>query len=80
MRPMDVFSIQMDGDVVVEGEDGQRGFGLRFCVKPYRAQIADGAVLFQPFAEVVVGDDGRLFLEEFVRLGVVHVVMGVDEK
>lgn len=49
---MDVFAIQMEGDVVIESENRQRAFGLWFQIKLDSARIARGAALFQALPEL----------------------------
>ena len=80
MQHVDVFSIQMDGDFVVEGEDGQPGFCQWLYFELQGAEVAGRAALFQALADVVMGDNGRLLLEEFVSTNMIQMVMGVDDE
>src|SRR5438105_15497449 len=78
-RAKDV-AVQVDGDVVVEGEDGQRLLGNRFGIDVHRPAITSATAALQPFAHVVVCDNGRLLLEVFVSPGVIRVVVSVDDE
>lgn len=46
----------------------------------HRPAVARLTALFQPLANIIVSDDGRLLLEEFVPARVVSVVMRVDDE
>lgn len=76
----DVLSVQVHGDVVIKGDDRQRALRLRLGLKMYRPAVARLSALCQAFADVIVGDDGRLLLEEFVSSRMVFVVMRVDDE
>ncbi len=54
------------------------GCGLSF--EFHRAAVACLPALLKTFANVVLGDDRRLFLEELVSAGVVFVVVRVDDE
>jgi len=55
------------GDVVMcESDDRQRTFGCGLCSTCSDAPVASRIALFEPLANVVVSDNWRLFLEEFV--------------
>src|SRR5580700_2417167 len=45
-----------------------------------RAPIASASAALQAFANVVLGNDGRLLLEVGVPTGVVGVIVGVDDE
>jgi hypothetical protein len=76
----DVFAVEVDGYIVVEGDDGQRALGLRLGFELHRSVVAGGAAFFEALADVVLGNDGRLLLEELVSTGVVLVVVGIDDE
>jgi len=59
------------GDVVVKGEDGEGSGRPRLSFEMYGAAVASVSAFFQALADVVVGDDGSLFLEveDFRRCG-----------
>ena len=49
-------------------------------LKTHRAAIAPGAASLEAFPDVVVGDDGRLFLEVSVSTDVVAMIVRVDDE
>src|SRR5215469_14589497 len=80
MHDLDVFSVEVDGDVVVKGKNWQGRFGLWGHLELDRAHVACRAALLQPLAHIVVGNDGGLFLKVLVGISVVQMVMGVDDE
>ncbi len=80
MQGSDVLAVEVHGHIVIEGENRQGFLGLRLDFATNRSEIARRAALFQTLADVVVGDHGRLFLEDCVSAGVVAVIVGVDDE
>ena len=77
----DVFAVEVDGDVVLEGDDGERGFfgGLVFHLDA--AAVAGDAAGFEALANVVLGDDASSpRWRRAVPAGVIAVIVGVDDE
>src|SRR5947209_3983600 len=80
IKGANVVAIQVDGDVMVEGENGERLLGGRFAIDVHRPAITGARAALQPFADIVVRDNGRLLLEVLVSPSVIGVVVSVDDK
>lgn len=80
MLHADVFSVQMQSDSVIVSDDGQGVLGLGSRFKMHRTAVAGSAPGLEAFADVVVGDDGRLFLEVGVSTDVVTMIVRVDDE
>ena len=66
MQRADVLAIQVDSDVVIECQDGECFFGSSLALHGDGTEIAGRAARFKALADVIVGDNWRLFLEELV--------------
>jgi hypothetical protein len=66
VQDFDLFAVEVDGEGVVEGDDGEGFLGRRPAG--------------EPLADVGVRDDGRLAAEVGVGAGVVAVEMGVEDE
>src|SRR5437588_2606352 len=75
-----VFAIEMHGHIMIEGEDGQRIFRLRLGFELHRSAIARRTALLEPLADIIVRNDGSLFLEVCIPAGVISVIMGIDDE
>ena len=73
----DVFTVQVHGGAVIEGDDGQHAVRCRRCgvFKQF-----DGAAGSQPLAHVFLRDDGSQLGEIRISAGVVAVVVRVDDE
>ena len=76
----DVFAVQVHGDIVIEGEDGQGLVRLRAWLHMDGAAVAAAAAALQALADVILRDDGRLLLEVCISAGVVGVIVRVDDE
>src|SRR5208282_573884 len=80
MLHADVFSVEMQSDSVIVSDDGQGVLGLGSRFKMHRTAVAGSAARLEAFADVVVGDDRRLFLEVGVSTDVVTMIVRVDDE
>src|SRR5579863_450551 len=80
MLHADIFSVQVQSDNVIVGNDGQGVVGQGSRFKTHRATVARNAATFEAFADVLVGDDGSLFLEVGVSTDVVAMIVRVDDE
>src|SRR5271166_740825 len=77
----DVLSVEMHGDIVVEGNDGQGALLSRLCVHGYGTAVACLAATFKALAHVVLSNDGRSFGgKRHVPASVIAVIMGIDDE
>src|SRR5579864_6292178 len=80
MQGPDIFTVQMHGDVVIKGNNGQRFLGRGLVIHGNRAEIPRWSACLEPFAYIVMGNDGCLLLKICIPAGVVAMVVGVDDK
>jgi hypothetical protein len=80
MQGANVFAVQVHGDIVIEGNDRQRPFGLRLVLDMDRSAVACRAAFLEALPNVVVGDDRSLLLEELVSASVVVVIVRIDDE
>src|ERR1700733_13790662 len=80
MLHADVFSVRMQNDSVIVSDDGQCVRRLRAYFKMHRAAIARTAAGFEALADVFVGDDWGLLLEEGVSADVIAMIVRVDDE
>jgi len=77
----DVFAIEVDGDVMLEGDDRESGLfgGLVFHFQG--AAIASGAAGDEALADVILRDDGGTRVGEGrITAAVIAVIVGVDDE
>src|SRR6516225_10740345 len=54
-----VFTVQVNRNIVIKGNDGQRGFLLWLLLKDHGAAIAALGTTLQALAHIILGNDGR---------------------
>ena len=80
IQSTDVFAVQVNGDVVIEGDDGQRLVGRGFHVHVNGTAVASPTAAFQAFANVFLRNNRSLFLEVGIPAGMIGVIVRVDDK
>src|SRR5579862_2009442 len=75
-----VLPIQVHSHIMIERDDGQRLFGLRFGLKFHRAIVPCSATLLEALADVILRDDGRGLLENSVPSRVIFVIMRINDE
>src|SRR5262249_30647699 len=76
-----VFAIEMNGHIALEGDDRERFFWLRLILRLDGAAVATRTAADEPLAHVIMSDDrGAAVLTRNVAASVVAVKMGVEDK
>jgi len=75
VKGSDVFSIRVNRDAIVEGDDGKRAFRRR----SHRSTACSRSAL-QPPPHILVRDDGGVFAEHFIAPGVIAVIVRVQNE
>src|SRR4051794_26903196 len=70
----------MDGYLVIESQDRECALGLGIGSEGNRSAIPRFPTRFETPANIVVGDDWRLYVEVLISIGVVIMIVGVDHE
>src|SRR5215468_540081 len=81
MQGADIFPVEMDGDVMLEGDDGKSSFFRGLDLHFHGTAVAGNASGSEAFADIVLRDEGRARrCERSISARVVAVVMSIDDK
>src|ERR1700688_1941134 len=80
IKGANILAVQVDGDVVIESNDGQCFVRRRLGIHMDGAAVADGSRALQTLSNVVLRDHGSLFLEIGVTATVIAVIVRVDDE
>src|SRR6516162_3947111 len=80
VKGADVLSVQVHGNVMLEGNDGQRGLRRWLVLHVDGSAVACWAARRQPLTNVVLGNDGRALAELGIPTRMVAVIVSVDNE
>lgn len=80
MPYQDIFAIEMNGYVVIESQDRECALGLGLGSEGKRSAVPRFPARFETLANIVLRDEWRLYLEVFISICVVVMIVGVDHE
>jgi len=80
VQSANVVTVEVNRDVMIEGDDGQDIVRGRLELHRHGAFVAAGSTCFQALAHVVLGDDRGLLLEVCIPANVIRMVVRIDDE
>src|SRR5215813_10503467 len=71
-----IFAVHVNSYIVVKGDDAKRLFRSRFLLRSKASFVTHDAAVFYTCADMLLRDDGPVFLKECISASVIVMVVG----